>query len=262
MTAAESPITQPPDTESPATEPPDADQPDAGSPEYAAATKQALGEDVAHLKAAAPPPDPLTVEQKAQNLISVAPATYLYAALSGLVGPAFNVPVYQLYLASFLAEAGAPADPIERMLLEQLALAHHVVGRLHAHAGTRGGLGECTAYHAAAARLMGEFRRTALALKAYRHAPAARPARARKAGKPAEKRPLAGVNGHVAHGQAAYGHGGNGQAARNGVIADGQAVQGHAVDGNKTMSDGELGSNNRLKGFFHERACHREPSLA
>jgi hypothetical protein len=54
------------------------------------------------------------------------------------------------------------------MLLEQLALAHFRVGQLHAAAGGAQGAEAAKALNAAAARLLGEFRRTALALRAYR----------------------------------------------------------------------------------------------
>jgi hypothetical protein len=99
----------------------------------------------------------------------VAPAGYLYAATSALVGSAFDVATFQVYLDRFLKDAGAGTDPVERMLLEQLALSHHVIGCLSARAGSRGEDHErMMLLLAGAARLMAEFRRTALALKDYR----------------------------------------------------------------------------------------------
>jgi hypothetical protein len=145
-------------------------------PDYAEATREALELDEALLKSYQPPGRPaLSVEQRAANLPRLAPATYLYGAATGLLGPAFDVPVFEVYLAGYLRDAGDPGDPVERMLLEQLAWAHHVLGRLHVQAGSRDNAEEATALHAAAARLMGEFRRSALALKSYRQ-PAATPA--------------------------------------------------------------------------------------
>ena len=54
------------------------------------------------------------------------------------------------------------------MLIEQLAMAHHAVGRLHWKAATAGTLEAAAVYLGAACRLTGEFRKSALALKGYR----------------------------------------------------------------------------------------------
>ena len=56
------------------------------------------------------------------------------------------------------------------MLIEQLALAHLNCGQLFYRASEAGSVECATAYLAATARLMAEFRRTALALPAYREA--------------------------------------------------------------------------------------------
>jgi len=76
---------------------------------------------------------------------------------------------YRRYLDDLLKDAGNPTDPIEIMLLEQLAVCHLRAAQLHGHAGQAAGLEAVTAYNAAAARLTAEFRKTALALKEYRH---------------------------------------------------------------------------------------------
>jgi hypothetical protein len=54
------------------------------------------------------------------------------------------------------------------MLIEQMALAHLNVGQLHFKASTSGSIECAGVYLAAGARLMAEFRRSALALKEYR----------------------------------------------------------------------------------------------
>ncbi len=65
----------------------------------------------------------------------------------------------------FLAEAVVLADPVERLLLQQLFLAHHAVGRLHVRAGAAAADPQViVAFLAAAARLTAELRRLALAL--------------------------------------------------------------------------------------------------
>jgi hypothetical protein len=160
-------------------------------PDYAEATREALELDEALLPEDEAPGRPaLSVAQWAANLPRLAPATYLYGAATTLLGPAFDVPVFEVYLAGYLRDAGDPRDPVERMLLEQLAWAHHVLGRLHVQAGSRDNAEEATAFHAAAARLMGEFRRSALALKSYRQ-PAATPSAAATAGAVKETPPAA-----------------------------------------------------------------------
>jgi hypothetical protein len=77
-------------------------------------------------------------------------------------------------LDTIKAEAGRPADPIERMMIEQFSLAHHRLAILNANA-TNAKAPECVrVYNAAASRLLGELRRMALAIKAYREPAAQR----------------------------------------------------------------------------------------
>ena len=91
--------------------------------------------------ASGPPPEanPTADDQRrriiaglAGNLRRVAGAAYLRGSMAGtftLDGDAF-----QAYRDRLVTDAGNPADPIEVMLLEQLMLAHHNVGRLHVQA--------------------------------------------------------------------------------------------------------------------------------
>ncbi len=114
------------------------------------------------------PTPALTPEQKAENLQNLSGAVFLFGAAGKLYGSGIDIPAFKAYLDTFLKDAGSPTDPVERMLLEQLALAHHSIGRLHFRAGITENLDATTACHAAAARLQAEFRRTALALHEYR----------------------------------------------------------------------------------------------
>jgi hypothetical protein len=75
---------------------------------------------------------------------------------------------YRVYLGRVLKDLGDPADPIERMLVEQLCMAHFRTAQLHVGAGQAQGAEAVKLYNAIAARMLGEMRRTALALKAYR----------------------------------------------------------------------------------------------
>jgi hypothetical protein len=76
--------------------------------------------------------------------------------------------VYQAYIDKQLQECGNPRDPIERMLIEQMLIAHHTVGRLSVRAAGAQTAEEAKTYHDITARFLGEFRRCALALKTYR----------------------------------------------------------------------------------------------
>lgn len=80
----------------------------------------------------------------------------------------FESRAYKVYLERLLQDAGNPTDPVERMMLEQLALAHFRIGQLQVSAGHAKALEATKIYNSAASRLLGEFRRTALALRVYR----------------------------------------------------------------------------------------------
>lgn len=79
----------------------------------------------------------------------------------------FDTGAYRLYLEQIKAEAGNPTDPIEIMLIEQLCMAHFRIAQLHGSAGHAKSIEGIKAYNSATARLWGEFRRTALALRVY-----------------------------------------------------------------------------------------------
>jgi hypothetical protein len=75
---------------------------------------------------------------------------------------------YKIYLANVMRDLGDPVDPIERMLVEQLCLAHFRVAQLHGAAAMANGLEATILLNTITARLLGELRRTALSVKAYR----------------------------------------------------------------------------------------------
>jgi hypothetical protein len=80
----------------------------------------------------------------------------------------FDGPAARAYLERLCEDAGNPRDPIERMMVEQLAVAHFRIVQLHVRAQKAQGVEAAKLYNGAAARLLGEFRRTALGLRAYR----------------------------------------------------------------------------------------------
>ena len=139
---------------------------------YVRATAKALKEDAALRAVVRPPPaeaaPALSAAEKARRLRDLGPAAYLYGAAAPVLGEAMDVEAWQVYLNDLLKRMGVTgADPVARMMAEQLALAHDAVGRLHLRAGTRTSPAEVAAYYASVARLMTEFRRTSAALKAY-----------------------------------------------------------------------------------------------
>ncbi|VTT99523.1 unnamed protein product [Gemmataceae bacterium] len=93
-------------------------------------------------------------------------ATFMATALN--LDKFFDARAYRIYLANVLRDLGDPKDPIERMLIEQLCLAHFRVAQLHGAAGQANGLEGTKLLNTVTARMLGEMRRTALSLKAYR----------------------------------------------------------------------------------------------
>ena len=108
-------------------------------------------------------------EQQAAHLRDSAAAMFMFASL-GNVLPDLDVTSYRLYRDRLLTQYGEPTDPIVIMLVEQLALAHLNCGQLFYKASSANSVECASAYLAATTRLMAEFRRTALALPAYREA--------------------------------------------------------------------------------------------
>jgi hypothetical protein len=92
---------------------------------------------------------------------------YLFACTS-LINKDMTPGGFKGYLDNLLAESGSPHDPIERMMIEQLALAHHNIGRLQVKSSAVDSHQESVAYAAAATRLTAEYRRLASAIQDYR----------------------------------------------------------------------------------------------
>jgi hypothetical protein len=91
----------------------------------------------------------------------------LFAALMATAAdlPQFDsAPAYNAYLTRLLEDFGSPSNPIAKMLVEQLALAHIRIAQLHGSAALATELEAAKTYATMAARLTGEFRRSAIAL--------------------------------------------------------------------------------------------------
>lgn len=111
------------------------------------------------------PPD----ERWAEHLRSTVPALFMHASMIKPF-PDAGPTAFRKYRNRVLADSGNPQDPVERMLLDQLALANFNVGLLQCRAANAPDVADAGVYAQAAARLMGEFRRSALALQVFRAA--------------------------------------------------------------------------------------------
>jgi hypothetical protein len=87
----------------------------------------------------------------------------------------FDVHACRAYLDRFVADAGGTKDPVERVLLEGLAFANLRLADLQSNAARAKCIEAAKAYTSAAARLLGEIRRTALSLRVYRDRTPAEP---------------------------------------------------------------------------------------
>jgi hypothetical protein len=112
---------------------------------------------------------PAADQQHAAHLRDSTAAMFMFASLGGVLKEV-DVAAFRLYRDQLLEDYGNPRDPIVVMLVEQLALAHLNCGQLFYKASAVNSIECAAAYLAATTRLMGEFRRTALALPAYREA--------------------------------------------------------------------------------------------
>ena len=145
---------------------------------------------------AAAPPEPLSPEQQAENLRQFGGAVSAYAAGAGVFGPGFDIPTFKIYLDDFLKAMGSPTDPLERMLVEQLATANLAIGRLHMRAGASKSAAEASVCLGAVARLMAEVRRTSVALHTWQASRGKQTKAARTATK-RKKKVAAGASGRA-----------------------------------------------------------------
>lgn len=108
------------------------------------------------------------VQVAAFNLKHRTGAAYLSAEFSELSNSDVPLEAFDTYLRDLLTDAGQPSDPIERIMIEQLAMAHHKIGRLNRQSIEAKTIELSKAYDATAISLLTELRRLALALKEYR----------------------------------------------------------------------------------------------
>jgi len=115
------------------------------------------------------PGEQTTVSQReAEAIKQTSGAAVLATCLGKTFGKLIGSNGFKAYVEATLETAGNPKDPIERMMLEQLLIAHHRIGDLQAEAACAKNPEVAALYQVAAARLMNEFRKTSLAVREYR----------------------------------------------------------------------------------------------
>lgn len=107
-------------------------------------------------------------QPQAKAIQETSAAAVLATCMDKDYGEDFGSCAFKAYHDNVLEAAGQPSDPIEVMLVEQLLWAHHRIGDLHTQAASAKTTEAARLFNAAAVRLMGEFRKTSLALREYR----------------------------------------------------------------------------------------------
>ena len=125
-------------------------------------------------------------EAHASNLRETTAAASMYASMAAWTQGGIEADAFVEYRDQLLADCGAPDDPLVIMLIEQVAMAHFNIARLHVKSAVAGSCVEAVAYEAAAARLLTELRRSVLVLEDLKVRGTGK-ARASSKGKPAEQ---------------------------------------------------------------------------
>jgi len=112
--------------------------------------------------------------QRAAHQAEVLREAYVPSALATALGMGsqFDGSACRVYLDRFIQDAGNPSDPVERALVEQVAIARLRLADLHSQAAQAKAVEAVKVYTSATARLLGEVRRLALSIREYRsHVP-------------------------------------------------------------------------------------------
>ena len=107
---------------------------------------------------------------KAEREADIIQDVLFAASMAGSIsaGDSVSSSGFKVFLERLLKQAGDPTDPVERMMIEQLALAHYRIAQLHVQAAKADTVDAAKQYSAMAIRLTGELRRMSLAIKQYR----------------------------------------------------------------------------------------------
>ncbi len=118
------------------------------------------------------PDDPRAHELLAQSLREMGSGLYLFGSTARVL-PQLSTMACIAYMAGVVEDAGNLGDPLERLLVEQLLLAASHRRRLLVRAEGAGAAEASSLLVASAARMFAEYRKSLLALRTLRQAPAA-----------------------------------------------------------------------------------------
>ena len=200
--------------------------------------------------ASASPPENAAIPNAAigVNLREVAAAGFMHWIMNASMSTRLGAEEFALFRDKLLVDAGAPTDPIEVMLVEQIALTHFAIGRLHIKACSMDNAKLSVAFTDAATRLLGEFRRCSLALEEYRSRRIARKERS-VSNDGAEKKGPAARNG-----KAQPSVNGSGSANGNGASNGKRLSNGNGqANGKKTPANTKLTTNAEIPECTQQR---------
>ena len=101
---------------------------------------------------------PLSSEQQSLFMRESSAAVYLNASVGTCFGDSVTVAGFKQYLAELRQLAGNSSHPLEQMLWEQFALAHHNLGRLYSLATESKTIDEVQTYSVVILKLHAELR--------------------------------------------------------------------------------------------------------
>ena len=111
------------------------------------------------------PAEILSAHERAENFRRGAAGLYAASISAPVIPGTDDVEMMVHYLHRLTADCNAHTNPMHRMLVEPIAVAHHRIASLHSNSANAKTPEAMVAYNAAAARLMAELRRSMLALQ-------------------------------------------------------------------------------------------------
>lgn len=116
--------------------------------------------------------EPRVFATQAHMDAAVVSELFIAGALAAVIGDSkLTKAGVKLAYDAYIAAAGNPADPIERMLVEQMLLIHYRLAGIHGQAAHAKTVEAEKILTTMAVRLLGELRRAALAVRQYRLPP-------------------------------------------------------------------------------------------
>jgi hypothetical protein len=107
-------------------------------------------------------------EALADNLRDRAGPAFAYPLVASSIAAGITPEAFVEFRRRFLEDCGSPTDPLVILMIDQLLIAHFAVGRLQFQSVMAKTANAAVAYASCAARLLGEFRRSVLAVDVLR----------------------------------------------------------------------------------------------